>query len=109
MSASPEIRNSSWRSWRFVVVSLLCTVVSIPIIGAFSVPWSFTYVQWPGTILAVVVACVCAACFISCPRKPLLPKTVAFILVVPAAMCAVDCVMYYYLYIQDMASRAILK
>jgi hypothetical protein len=66
-------------------------------------------VQLPGTIISVVVACVSAACFILCPRKPVFPKFVAFVLVLPAAQCAVDFVSYYYLHIQDMAGRVILK
>jgi hypothetical protein len=76
------------------------------------VGYSIGYVEMPGTIIAVVVVFVCAACFVLCPRKPPFPKVVVFLLFIPAAMYAVDCVIgYYFLHILDpaLAERVTLK
>jgi len=93
---SPE----RWNGWRFVLVSFLCLIVGLPIAAGFSVGYIFDFVELPGTIMAVVVAGVCAAGFVLCPRKPVFPKVATFLLFLSAAQCAVDFVGYYYIFIQ---------
>jgi hypothetical protein len=86
--------------WRFVAVSALVLVLGLAIALPFSTPTAVGYVQLPGVITGVVVACVCVTCFYLCPRHLLIPKIVAGFLCVPALLCALDFVAYYWLHVR---------
>jgi hypothetical protein len=86
--------------WRFVAVSALVLVFGLAIALPFSTPTAVGYVQLPGVLIGVVVACVCVTCFFLCPRHPLIPKIVAGLLCVPALFCALDFVAHYWLHVR---------
>jgi hypothetical protein len=85
---------------RFVGVSAFVFVFGLAVALPFSTPTAVGYVQLPGVIIGVVVACVCVACFFLCPRDSLIPKIVAGMLCVPALFCALDFVAYYWLHVR---------
>jgi hypothetical protein len=97
MSAQTKVTVS--KSWWCVGVSLASLLVGLLIALPFSTPTAVGYVQLPGTIIGVVVACICVASFFVCPRHPRLPKLVALTLCVPALFCALDFVAYYWLHV----------
>jgi hypothetical protein len=104
-----KTKYSSWRIWRFVFISAACIVLGIPIAATFSVPYTFTFVELPGIIIAFVVACICVACFVLCPRRPIAPKIISLVLMLPAIECVIKFVGYYHLYLEEMANKVLLK
>jgi DMSO reductase anchor subunit len=73
---------------------------SIPLAGTFSAPTAVGYVELPGLIILLVAALICVACFVLCPRKPLLPKLVALALMVFPIFYALEFLGYDYLHIK---------
>jgi hypothetical protein len=73
--------------------------VGLSIALPFSTPTAVGYVQLPGIIMGVIVACICVGSFLVCPRRPLVPKLIAFLLCIPALFCALDFAGYYWLHV----------
>jgi len=96
MSAQTKVTAS--KSWWCVSASLASLLVGLAIALPFSTPTAVGYVQLPGTIIGVVVACICVASFFVFPRHPRLPKLIALALCVPALFCALDFGAYYWLH-----------
>ena len=80
----------AWRSWRFVLISLACIVISVPIAFGSSTPTA-GYVHWRGVVISLLAAACCAVCFFLSPRRPIAPKLVALALPVPSLLSFVLC------------------
>lgn len=81
MDTTNDKKASAWRSWRFAIISLASVVIGLAVVFRFFSPTA-GYVQWPGAIVSLVVACCCAVCFFLSPRRPIAPKMVALALLV---------------------------
>ena len=80
-----------------MILSITCVLLGIPVAAGFSSPTAIGYVQLPGVIIALVVACCCTACFVWCPLRPLAPKLVAFVLILFPIFCFLQFAAYFYL------------
>lgn len=89
------------RRLRLVAASTLVLALGLASALPFSTPTAVGYVQLPGVIIGVVVACVSVTCFFLCPRHPLIPKIFAGFLCVPAVFCALNFVAYYWLHVNE--------
>ncbi len=99
MNTSAETTDLRWRSWRYVIVSIACVLLGIPVAATFYSPTLIGYVQLPGVVIALVVACCCTACFLRCPRLPITPKVVALVLIILPIFCFLQFLAYYYLHV----------
>jgi hypothetical protein len=76
-----------------ILTILVSTIVGFVVAVTFYTPAWNGYVQLPGVIVALVTAFISGATFLLCPRRPLIGKALALLLVVPSLWFAVWCVM----------------
>ncbi len=79
-------------------VAIVASLVMIPIAGTFSVPAETTYLQVPGALILVLNGAIGLWCFLSCPRNPILLKSLMFLIAVATLYLALrgigHCVLY---------------
>lgn len=78
--------------WIYVGWQLLVMLPVLVLVPAFA---HGRYVALPGTALAVVAGVVCVWAFIQCPRRAVTPKTLTFLIMLPALYIAARCLTSY--------------
>jgi hypothetical protein len=81
--------------FRCLAVSGFATAITFPIAAGFSVPVSYTYIQWPGVVLFVLNAILSVVCFFRCPRHPVWAKVLTGIFTLPPIFFAMYGFLYY--------------
>jgi len=82
-----------------VAISAVVSAIGFPFAATFSVPTAVSYVALPGVIIFTLMACCSVACFLLCPRRPLLFRLVAFALTVNAVFWFLYSTGYYWLHL----------
>ena len=86
-------------SWRLVLISVAVTVLVVPFAAAFGSPTAIGYVQLPGVLLFLALACCCVTCFLFCPLRPLIPKLIILLVSTFTLFWACYSVAYYWLHL----------
>src|SRR5262249_30540936 len=81
--------------WEFVVWSFASVLASVLAVPAFSVPTGPGFVALPGTLIGATTGLTAAWAFVRCPRRPVFPKVVTLLLLVPGLFIGMDCVTSY--------------
>jgi hypothetical protein len=85
--------------WMLVACALIATVIIWPIAAGFYYPTAIGFVGLPGVILYLLLAVLCATCFVLCPRRQLVPKIITLIFTVDGLYWALDACAYYWLHV----------
>ena len=86
------------RPWAAISIATLTTALGWPIAARFYSPTAIDYVQFPGIVLFALVSTICTACFLYCPRRPLVAKLLVLALATNGFYWALDAVGYYCLH-----------
>ena len=79
--------SSSFKAWRFALISLAAVAVSVPLAFGSSTPTA-GYVHWRGLAISLITASGCAISFFLCPRRPIAPKLATLaLLIFPLLSC----------------------
>jgi hypothetical protein len=100
MDASSSANVWGWCAWKFAVISLAGIVVVEPFGLMFSTPTALGYVQLPGVIITILVACCSVVCFMVCPRRAIAAKLVTLLLAVIPLLIMLDLLKDYYLHVR---------
>jgi hypothetical protein len=77
----------------------MALALSVLVVPAFSYALGpRSYVALPGTLTGIATAVICSWAFMQCPRRPLLPKLVTFLLLVPGLYIGFDCLSTYLMF-----------
>jgi hypothetical protein len=87
-----EQKAQARSSWRFVVWSVGALLFAGLWLPAFA---AGLWITLPSAFMGFVTAILCSWAFMSCPRRPLLPKMITLILVLPALALGIQCLGEY--------------
>jgi hypothetical protein len=95
LKQSPAYRSP----WLFVLLGLFSLFMSFLIVPAFSYGrGAVSYAALPGTLTGTGTALVCSWALIRCPRRPILPKLVTFLLLIPGLVIGFFCLSSYLMF-----------
>jgi hypothetical protein len=83
-----------------VLIAIACTVLVFPFAAAFSSPTSIGYIQLPGVLLFVLLACSTLSCFFLCPSRPRVPKVLTLFMSGHALFWVLYSLAYYWLHLR---------
>jgi len=85
--------------WLFVPFSLMALVLSVLVVARFAFGLgAYSFVALPGTLTGIVTAVICIWAFLQCPRRPLLPKLLTFLVLIPSLYIGIYCLSTYLMF-----------
>ena len=93
--------NSSVRAFWCFSLSLAATILGVVILPGYMLGGGWILFRWPARTFGLLIAAVCVAAFLQCPRRQVVGKVSTLLLLVPGAFIGVLCLADFVFAIQS--------